>query len=108
MDQDPSCDPLGDCAGLQCYSEQLEQNTTVIVDKCTDPIVVNVTISNMTAGLFSQSFTETTNTGAILVTISRNATHVYVQVMDPYCTRDSKVLYDLARCNIFFIYLKGW
>ena len=79
----PSCVALGDCTGLQCYSEELGQNITFVVDKCTDPIVINITITNATddtAVILSQSFTETTDTGDIVVTMGRNAIYVHVKV----------------------------
>ena len=82
VDKEPSCQTLGNCTGLQCYYGEWQLKTVVVVDKCTDPIVINVTITNATDGtmMLSQSFTETTDTGKIRVTMGRNATYVHVKV----------------------------
>ena len=38
------CEPLGDCTGLSCFSNLLNQTVVLTVDKCTDPLEVNVTV----------------------------------------------------------------
>ena len=46
LSDDPECEPLEGCIGLTCYSNFLDVNTTFEVDKCTDPVQVNVTVTN--------------------------------------------------------------
>ena len=41
------CKALGDCTGVSCQSATLNNLTaTIIVSKCTDPLEVNITVSN--------------------------------------------------------------
>ena len=41
---EPACQPIGDCTGLSCSSTQLDRTVVASVNKCTDPLEVNVTV----------------------------------------------------------------
>ena len=43
---DPVCQPLGDCTGISCQSTQPNMTVVVAVDKCTDPLQVNITVTD--------------------------------------------------------------
>ena len=54
------CQPLGDCTGITCDSDQLNSTGLVVVDKCTDPLEVNITVYNSFGAVVqSQIVTET-------------------------------------------------
>ena len=83
---DPVCEPHGDCTGLNCYPTSFDINVTFVVEKCCDPVLVNITILNATTGnvLYNDSFDQSTigmhNNMSFHVFMHRNETYVHVQV----------------------------
>ena len=77
------CTPHGNCTGLTCFNSITSTNSTFTVDKCQDPVLVNVSfIANGTTyqHVFNQSTTVTSNSYLFNWTMSRNASYVQVKV----------------------------
>ena len=77
------CTPHGDCTGLTCVNSMTSTNSTFIVDKCQDPVLVNVTVTvNGTTYqyTFNQSTNVTINSSSFYWTMNRNNLQVQVQV----------------------------
>lgn len=83
----PVCEPHGDCTGLNCYTTTFDINVTFVVEKCCDPVLVNITILNATTGnvlyidYFNQSTIKMHNNMSFHVVMHRNETYVHVQVL---------------------------
>ena len=86
----PVCEPHGDCTGLNCYISSFDINVTFVVEKCCDPVLVNITILNTTTDnilyndYFNQSTIEIRDNMSFHVFIHRNETYVHVQVSSLY------------------------
>ena len=82
----PVCEPHGDCTGLNCYTTTFDINVTFVVEKCCDPVLVNITIRNATTGnrLYSKYFNQTTtemhDNMSLHVEMDRNETYVHIKV----------------------------
>ena len=79
----PSCSAYSDCTGLSCSNSDLNWTVSLVVQQCTDPVVVvvNVTVANGTVGFV---FTEQgqQQLGGVVVVLGRhrNASHIFVEV----------------------------
>lgn len=81
----PQCSSLGDCTGMTCTDSTSGVSATFVVNKCTDPLVVNVTVvSGGSTGYFLPTAIgaqELTNGGlTVNFIVTRNASTVLVQV----------------------------
>ena len=77
------CTPHGDCTGLTCVNSMTSTNSTFIVDKCQDPVLVNVTVTTNGTTYqytFNQSTNVTINSSSFYWTMNRNNLNIQVQV----------------------------
>ena len=77
------CTPHGDCTGLTCVNSMTSTNSTFTVDKCQDPVLVNVSVTT-NGNTYQRIFNQSTNvmSGIYMFnwTMNRNATYIQVMV----------------------------
>ena len=81
------CTPHGDCTGLTCVNSIISTTSTFIVDKCQDPVLVNVIVTannNTYHRTFDQSTTGTIDNYAFNWIMSRNDSYIQVEVQLNY------------------------
>ena len=86
LSDDLECEPLEGCTGLTCYSNFLDVNTTFEVDKCTDPVQVNVIVNDAMGDVLLMAVVDgptSVKTDRFSLTFNsfrRNASHLIVMV----------------------------
>ena len=81
----PSCSANSDCTGLTCTNSNLGWNVRLSVQPCTDPVVVDVTVTPTNGGnpatfVFTELGQQQQGNIAINLLRYRNASHIFVQV----------------------------
>ena len=80
----PSCSAYNNCTGLSCSNSDLNWTVSLVVQQCTDPVVVvvNVTVANGTRVGFVFSGQGQQQQGGVVVETSgfRNASHIFLEV----------------------------
>ena len=82
-----TCQPLDTCKGLACSNPIRKRNITFTVQNCTDPVLVNYTIVHSETGtlistqLINDTFVMGNATHKMSWNISRNASHLFIQVV---------------------------
>ena len=80
----PSCSAYNNCTGLSCSNSDLNWTVSLVVQQCTDPVVVvvNVTVANGTRVGFLFTEQGQQQQGGVVVVLGRhrNASHIFVEV----------------------------
>lgn len=83
-----TCTPLDTCNGLLCFNSLRKRNVSFSVQSCSDPVLVNYTILHSETGALissrqlNGSFVLGNASHEMQWNISRNASHLFIQV--PY------------------------
>lgn len=89
LDPTTRCAANGDCTGLNCDLDSTsadEFDVVFAVNKCVDPVVVNVTVFHGGASLFPLVHSNVVNLGGgelLAVDLARNATDLSLTVSEP-------------------------
>ena len=86
ISDEPVCEPLGDCTGLNCFSTALNKTVTFVVQKCKDPVLVNITVVDQIGAVLlngvisGPTIIENDEFNININTFTRNASYLNVQV----------------------------
>ena len=85
------CQPWGNCTGLNCHNSYLDKNVSFVIDKCSDPMVVFVTVydsasSTILKQMVYNSSDDTTvrddSDYELTITFGRTISHAHIQVIN--------------------------